>query len=594
MTSPLLPVSLDVALLALTAVFSLWLAVVGALRRRVPGATTFVWLMVALVVWTGLSALHRLVLPLETRLLIAQFQVPGIVSVAPLWFLFGLRYARRPDHSPVWMWAVWLLPALVVFEVFLHGSHGWYWTAVRQITDDPAHGVEYSYGPLFWASVTYSYILIVTGTWLVLRSLRESPPQYRSQVFALAIASVIPLGANALYLARLTPDYTPMAFAVSGGIFGWSLFRKYLLNLMPVARGMLFDRFVDAVFVLDAEYRVLDINAAARKLVGEVKTGSAVADALPWWTRLVSGDTRQADGPSVIRHEDRVLDVAVTPITDHDGQLAGWLVVVRDITDRLQAEDERLALDRRLQEQQHVESLTLLAGGLAHDFNNLLAGIMGNADMLAMKLPPEARELRDMTHAITVGAERAADLVAKMLAYAGEGAGPAEPVDLDSLSREMVDLLRASVARHCHLVFEPSGSLPRVMGDATQIRQILLNLIVNASEAIEEPAPGQPQNGQVTLRTGVVQMPLPQGSTPKPNTPLAPGRYVFIDVSDTGTGMPPETVARMFDPFFTTKTSGRGLGLASVQGIVRQHHGAMAVSSVEGRGTAIRVWLRAA
>ncbi len=593
MASPLWPGSLDVALLALTAVFSLWLAVVGALRRRVPGATTFVWLMVALVVWTSLSALHRLVLPLETRLLIAQFQVPGIVSVAPLWFLFGLRYSRRPSYSPLWEAAIWIFPIVVTIEVFLHGANGWYWTDVRQLTDDPAQGVEYSYGPLFWMSVVVSYVLIGIGTGLVLRRLRDSPPQYRSQVFALAMASVIPLGANALYLARVTADYTAIAFSVSGGIFGWSLFRRYLLNLMPVARGMLFDRFVDAVFVLDADYRVLDVNAVGRTLAGDVKAGSPVADALPWWRRLITGDTRQADGPSVIRHDNRVLDVAVTPIPDHDGQLAGWLVVVRDITDRLQAEEERRALDRRLQEQQHVESLTLLAGGLAHDFNNLLAGIMGNADMLAMKLPPESRELRDMTYSITVGAERAADLVAKMLAYAGEGAGPSEPVDIDSVTREMVDLLRASVARHCQLVFEPGGP-PPVMGDATQIRQILLNLIVNGSEAIEEPAPEHPQSGQVTLRTGAVEMPLPPGGAPTPSTPLPPGRYVFIDVTDTGIGMPPETVARMFDPFFTTKTSGRGLGLASVQGIVRQHHGALAVTSVEGRGTAIRVWLRAA
>jgi len=587
-------VSFDVALLAATAVFSLWLALVGATRRRVPGAGTFVLLMLALVVWTGLSAVHRLPLSLDARLLVAQFQVPGIVAVAPLWFLFGLRYARKPRSSPAWEAAIWVLPVLVVVAVFVQGADGWYWTDLRQLTDNPADGVEYSYGPLFWASVVSSYLLILTGTWLVLRSLRESPPQYRGQVFAMAVASVVPLAANAAYLARLTPDYTPMAFALSGGIFGWSLFRRYLLNLMPVARGLLFDRFVDAVFVLDADYRVLDYNAAASDMVGTIAPGGRVADALPWWTRLVGGDTRQADGPSVIRDGDRVMDVAVTSITDHDGQLAGWLVVVHDITDRLRAEEERLALDRRLQEQQHVESLTLLAGGLAHDFNNLLAGIMGNADMLAMKLPPDARELRDMAHSITVGAERAADLVAKMLAYAGEGAGPAEPIDIESLSREMVDLLRASVARHCQLLFESGGPLPRVMGDATQIRQVLLNLIVNASESIEEVPGGSGPTGQVTLRTGVTQMPLPPGTTPAPSSPLPHGRYVFIEVTDTGAGMPPETVARMFDPFFTTKTTGRGLGLASVQGIVRQHHGALAVQSVEGQGTSIRVWLRVA
>ena len=586
--------SFDVALLAATAVFSLWLATVGAMRRRVPGARTFVFLMLAVVVWTGLSAVHRLPLSLDVRLVVAQFQILGIVSVAPLWFLFGLRYARRPSYSPAWEAAVWVLPVVVVAEVFVNGANGWYWTDLRQLTDNPADGVEYFYGPLFWLSVLWSYILILTGTWLVLRSLRESPPQYRGQVSAMAVASIVPLAANALYLARLTPDYTPMAFAMSGGIFGWSLFRRYLLNLMPVARGMLFDRFVDAVFVLDSEYRVLDFNEAAREMVPRLVPGGSVAKALPWWERLVGGDTRQADGPSVIRDGERVMDVAVTPITDHEGHLAGWLVVIHDITDRLRAEEERLALDRRLQEQQHVESLTLLAGGLAHDFNNLLAGIMGNADMLAMKLPPDARELRDMTHAITVGAERAADLVAKMLAYAGEGAGPAEPIDIENLSREMVDLLRASVARHCHLVFESGGPLPHVMGVARQIRQILLNRIVSASDAIDDAQGGDGPAGQVTLRTGVTQMPLPTRATPAPSTPLPPGRYVFIEVADTGAGMPPETVARMFDPFFTTKTTGRGLGLASVQGIVRQHHGALAVQSIEGQGTSIRVWLRAA
>jgi len=588
------PVSLDVALLTATAAFSLWLAIVGATRRRAPGAGTFVLLMLALVVWTGLSAVHRLPLSLDARLLIAQFQVPGIVAVAPLWFLFGMRYARKPRFSPGWEAAVWLVPLIVVITVFVQGANGWYWTDVRQLTDDPADGIEYFYGPLFWVSVMSSYALILTGTLLVLRSLRESPPQYRGQVLAMAVASTVPLAANALYLSQMTPDYTPMAFAVSGGIFGWSLFRRYLLNPMPLARGMIFDRFVDAVFVLDADYRVLDYNASAREMVGTLAPGGPIADALPWWTRLVGGDTRQADGPSVIREGDRVMDVAVTPITDDEGQLAGWLVVVRDITDRLRAEEERLALDRRLQEQQHVESLTMLAGGLAHDFNNLLAGIMGNADMLAMQLPRDARELRSMTNSITVGAERAADLVAKMLAYAGEGAGPSEPIDLDSLSREMVDLLRASVARHCQLVLESGDPLPRVLGDATQIRQILLNLIVNASEAIDDIPGGSGPTGQVTVRTGVDQMPLPKGVSPAPTSPLSPGRYVFIEVADTGAGMPPETIARMFDPFFTTKTTGRGLGLASVQGIVRQHHGALAVKSVEGQGTTIRVWLRVA
>jgi len=580
--------TLDIVLLAVTAVFCLVLAVVGAQRRQFPGAVTFAWLMLAITIWTGLSAIHRLPLAIDTRLILAQFQAIGIVSVAPLWFLFGRLHARKVPYSPTRSVLLWVIPVLAVADVMLSGVDGLYWTGVAQRTPNPADGLEYFYGPLFWTSVVYAYALVLSGTWMVLRSLRDSPPQYRSQVVALALASTVPLAANALYLARVTDDYTPMAFAFSGGIFGWSLFSRYLLNVMPVARGMLFDRFVDAVFVLDADYRVLDQNAAARVLSGDIPHGQPVARVLPWWERLISGDTRQADGPSVIRHESQVLDVGVTPINDQEGQLVGWLVVVRDITERLQAEEERLALDRRLQEQQHTESLTLLAGGLAHDFNNLLAGIMGNADMLAMRLPAEARELREMVHAITVGSERAADLVARMLAYAGEGAGPAEPVDIAALAHEMGDLLRASVARRSRLLLEVV-STPPVMADATQIRQVILNLVVNACEAVDETGDPSSTTAQVILRTGVERLPASPGPlVPTPAVP--PGRYVFLEVEDTGAGMSAETVARMFDPFFTTKTTGRGLGLASVQGIVRQHHGAFAVHSIEGRGTTVRVW----
>ncbi len=586
MTSPLWPVSLDVILLGLTAVFCAWLALVGTRRRRVSGAGTFALMMIALTIWTGLSAVHRLPLSLDARVLIAQFQVVGIVAVAPLWFLFGSIQAQRPMRLPVRALLLWIVPLLVVADTSVHGAHGWYWTDVVQLTDSPADGVEYFYGPLFWTSVAYFYALVVAGTGMVLRSVRESPPHYRRHMLALAAASLIPLAANALYLARITPDFTPMAFAVSGGVFGWSLFHRYLLNVRPVARALLFERFVDAVFVLDTQYCVLDFNAAAERLTGPPRPGQSIRELLPWWDRLVSGDTRHVDGPSVIRHEHRALDAAVTPISSREGQLAGWLVVVRDVTDRLRAEEERASLDRRLQEQQHVESLTVLAGGLAHDFNNLLAGIMGNADMLAMKLPAEARELRDMAHAITLGAERAADLVAKMLAYAGEGAGPSEPVDLDALARDMVDLLRASVARRTQLAFAAAGPVSPVLADATQIRQVLLNLIVNAAEAIEQGD----HAGRVTLTTGEEVLPQPHGSSPIPATPLPPGRYAYLEVSDTGAGMSPETVARMFDPFFTTKSTGRGLGLASVQGIVRQHRGALGVRSTQGHGTTIRVW----
>jgi signal transduction histidine kinase len=199
-----------------------------------------------------------------------------------------------------------------------------------------------------------------------------------------------------------------------------------------------------------------------------------------------------------------------------------------------------------------------------------------------MQAPPESGQ-RGAAESIVIGAQRAADLVSKMLAYAGGGRVVAERVDLDALVGEMVDLLEASVARHCTLTYTSPGPLPLVETDPTQIRQVVLNLIVNATEAVDE-------NGVVTVETGeqVLDRELLKHMTF--GSEVEPGRYVFIDVVDNGAGMNEHTLARMFDPFFSTKDHGRGLGMAAVRGIVRSHHAALRVTSAEGQGTRFRVW----
>ena len=158
---------------------------------------------------------------------------------------------------------------------------------------------------------------------------------------------------------------------------------------------------------------------------------------------------------------------------------------MHDISNRRRNEAERYAFERRVQEQQQSESLMVLAGGVAHDFNNLLTGILGNADLIAILSQPDSDQRR-AAETIVIGAQRAADLVSKMLAYSGGGRVVAERVDLDSLVREMVDLLGASVARHCTLIYDSPGPLPLVEADPTQIRQVVLNLIGNAAEAVED------------------------------------------------------------------------------------------------------------
>ncbi len=253
-----------------------------------------------------------------------------------------------------------------------------------------------------------------------------------------------------------------------------------------------------------------------------------------------------------------------------------------DITAQKSAETARLALERKLLEGQKLESLGLLAGGIAHDFNNLLSTVLGNAELARLAVAP-GHEVEAKLRAIESAAVRAAELCRQMLAYAGKGKFVVEPTDLSALGEEMVPLLKVSIAHLAGLRLELPRGIPAVSADATQIRQIVMNLVLNAADAIAD------RGGEIVLRTGVTAVTAETLVPCVVGADLPPGDYVFLEVSDDGTGMPPEVLGKIFDPFYTTKFSGRGLGLAAVLGIVRGHGGALAVTSVPGGGTTFRL-----
>jgi CheY-like chemotaxis protein len=239
-----------------------------------------------------------------------------------------------------------------------------------------------------------------------------------------------------------------------------------------------------------------------------------------------------------------------------------------------------------MQRTQKLESLGVLSGGIAHDFNNLLTGILGNADVAFRALPEGSRE-RDLLEQVKTAARAAADLTGQLLAYSGRGTFRVEPLDLSALVEEMGRLLGSSISKKARLVYELEPDLPLIDADPTQIRQVVMNLITNASEAIgDEP-------GKVTLRTGSIQVGRAKLAQSYTHDDLPPGEYVFVEVVDSGCGMSEETLQKIFDPFFTTKFTGRGLGLAALLGIVRRHRGTIFVSSQPGSGTNFRILLPA-
>jgi PAS domain S-box-containing protein len=263
-----------------------------------------------------------------------------------------------------------------------------------------------------------------------------------------------------------------------------------------------------------------------------------------------------------------------------DATLQAIVVNFRDITERKRAEEERRQLEAQILHAQKLESLGVLAGGIAHDFNNLLTAMLGHASFALMQLPPGSVAC-PMLREIEKAAQRAAELTQQMLAYAGKGRFVVQSLRLDTLVQEMTKLLQTVVSKKAQveLRLEPAT----LRGDATQIRQVVMNLITNASEALEGNL------GTIRIRTGIRH-----ADTAYLRSQFFPeehpaGAYAFVEVEDNGCGMSGETVARIFDPFFTTKFTGRGLGLAAVLGIVRSQRGVIKVTSTPGRGSLFEV-----
>jgi len=252
------------------------------------------------------------------------------------------------------------------------------------------------------------------------------------------------------------------------------------------------------------------------------------------------------------------------------------LAIVHDLTER-RREEETLRLAQKM------ESLGVLAGGVAHDFNNLLAVMLGHTALALAKLPAVS-EARDHVQKAMEAAERAAGLTRQMLAYSGRGHFQIRPTNLNELVRENVSLLAAAVPKQVTLTSRTEDGLPAISADASQVQQVVMNLILNASEAIG----GRP--GVVTIATRRREVgPDERDVTQPTGEPLAPGFYVELTVRDDGAGMDEATRSRIFEPFFTTKRTGRGLGLAATQGIVRGHRGGLKVESQPGAGTTFTV-----
>jgi PAS domain S-box-containing protein len=338
------------------------------------------------------------------------------------------------------------------------------------------------------------------------------------------------------------------------------------------------DHSIDFVWASDGLERITGFTTEELRGVGWIAVLPAEdrQDSLAQLDAVISGRTREMEFRIIDRSGgERWLHTIFDTVANQSDGSTLIVGATRDVT-------ERKRFDEHLREVQRLESLGVLAGGIAHDFNNMLTVIRGNA-RLAMADYESARDPSERLERIHTAAEYATRLTQQMLTYSGRGVVELQSLDLSQLVHDMLDLLRASSSEKSVLDPALCDGLPALHGDVTQIRQVVLNLVTNASEALGD------EGGRILVRTELVSVDEHQLADSYGSNDAEPGDYLCLEVSDTGVGIAPEVRARIFEPFFSTKPTGQGLGLAAVLGIVTAHRGVIRIDSAPGRGTSFVV-----
>lgn len=362
----------------------------------------------------------------------------------------------------------------------------------------------------------------------------------------------------------------------------------------------LIDTFPDSIYVKDASSRFIIGNRAVAKRMGAKHPNELVGKTDFEYYPQALAEKFRVDEQRVLEtnqplnnQEEQSVDATGTsrwllttkvPFCNREGNVIGLVGTGRDITERKRQQAEQENIKNRLHEYQKQESINVLTAGIAHDFNNILMGIQGNVELAQMNLN-STQTVNGYLKTIKTFCQRAADLIRQLLNCVGKGSYQTVPVNLAEIIRDMLPLIQPLINHKTDMQLQLDDGMPMVNADATQIRQVIMNLIINASEALEN------KPGFIRVETGRLDI---DSDSAEPNcrqSRLPAGNYVYIRVIDSGCGMNDEMRARIFEPFFTTKFMGRGLGMAIILGVIRKHNGDIRVESKPDEGTRVEIIL---
>ncbi|MCX6021821.1 MAG: ATP-binding protein, partial [Chloroflexi bacterium] len=525
-------------------------------RRDAPAAAEFARVMAAAALWAGAYACSLASGELSDKSAWTRLMWVGVASVPTFWLLFTLAYTGRSRTLSRRMIVLLAIqPVVTELLTITNGWHGLMWYDARLVDENGLIAVAFTRGPALWFNVAYSYLMIGASILLLVRALFNTPNLYRGQTLALLAGLLAPWFANMLTVTRVVPytrfDLTPFALSITGIAFTWGLVRWRLLDLAPVARGAVVDGMPDAVLVLDARARIVDINPAAQRLVrlsAKEAIGQPAAEALAPWPVLTERLGGLREGGAEITVEgggvSRVFDIRVTPLFDRRQRFTGRAIVATDITLRKRMEEELRA-----------------AKDAAEAANRAKSNFLAN-------MSHELRTPRQLLALIN-------DVLDLSKIEAGRMELFVESFDVAHLVHEASSLVLPQIEKNGNrFVLNCGADCGSMRSDLTKVRQILYNLLSNAAKFTEQ--------GTITLTIERAQ------------------DMVTFVVADTGIGISPEQTTRLFQEFAqaeastTRKYGGTGLGLAITRRLCDMLGGTVAVASELGQGSQFTVCLPAA